>query len=38
MVAEIPWSYVFDAETTSEPPIVRGRAVMFAVNVGCVSA
>ena len=34
----VPLSYVLDEETTSAPPIVNGRCVMFALKLGCVSA
>ena len=38
MVAVTPLSYTFDEETANAPPIVKGRWVMLAAKLGCVSA
>ena len=38
IVEAVDWLYVFVDETTSAPPIVNGRAVMFAEKLGWVSA
>ena len=39
VIAEaVVWLYVFVGETTRAPPMVSGRAVMFAEKLGWVSA
>ena len=37
IVADDVWLYTRDEGVTSEPPIVNGRCVMLAVNVGSVN-